>query len=194
VRSVTLVVGETSIKRNELQGIPRGGHVKVLRANNYTQKITRFISVHVLISINFWLSQKADGGNRMSEKKFKVMQKQSAKKFTVKVTESEVKPRVEAAGSNYLVALINSTDICIIMGRVNQGHWFPTPKVCRTCSSDYDTCFNQQAWAPVLNCQCNEAPFELTLVEQPDANGNAKGGTWTITPDCGHAGGVIGLQ
>jgi len=132
--------------------------------------------------------------DRKTEKEFSPMQKTTVKSFTVKVKESEVKPYVQPLASNYVVALINMTDECLIMGRVNQGHWFPIPKVCRTCSSDYDTCFNQKSWFPVLNCQCNDAPFQLTLVEQPDANGNARGGSWTISPDCDHAGGVIGLQ
>jgi len=123
----------------------------------------------------------------------KVAEKQSAKTITVKVHEADVKPYVVPFASDYLVLLINMTDYCLVMGRVNQGNWFAIPKVCRTCSSDYDTCFNQQRWAPVLNTQCNDAPFDLTLITQPDGNGNATGATWRITPDCNFAGGVIGL-
>lgn len=101
---------------------------------------------------------------------------------------------------NYTVMLINMTDLQIALGCYNfkpggNNEWFPiTPPVGRTCSSDYATCHTQQKFAPVWNCNCSDAAFELTLITQPDGNGSARGATWRIDPDCKFAGGSIGLQ
>jgi len=107
-----------------------------------------------------------------------------------KVDESEARSR-----QPYVVMLINMTDRCMALGKINNGNWFAIPTVCRTCSSgDPNWCYDNQKYSPVMTCNCSDAPFNLSLSTQPDAQGNGWGATWVITPDCKYAGGVIALQ
>jgi hypothetical protein len=99
------------------------------------------------------------------------------------------------AGQIYYVMLINLTDYCMVLGKINNGNWFSIPTVCRTCTNpDANWCFDNKKYAPVLSCSCTDAPFNLSLSTKPDAQGNGWGATWAISPDCQYAGGVIALQ
>ncbi len=130
----------------------------------------------------------------MNEEQYHFFEKQAAKNFTVQIKESEIKKPPGVAGADYLIVLINCTDLWIVLGRINnKGKWFATPRICRTCKSDPVTCFNQRAWAAVLNVRCTDASFALSLITKPDNNGNAIGGTWDIIPKSRFAGGVIAL-
>ena len=130
----------------------------------------------------------------MIREQYHLLQKQAAKNFTIQIKESQIKKPPGVAGANYLIVLINCTDLCIALGRINnRDKWFAAPRVCRTSNSDPDTCFNQKAWAPVLYVRCTDAPFVLSLATMPDDNGNASGASWDITPNCQFAGGAIAL-
>jgi hypothetical protein len=101
------------------------------------------------------------------------------------------------AGS-YAVMLINTSGICITRGRrrpvgsANWSPWFATQRICRNCDHSYEECFKNHNWTPVLTTSNNDPSFELMLIDDPDPQGNAHGGQWTISPNA-HAGGVIGL-
>src|SRR4051812_28728879 len=61
----------------------------------------------------------------------------------------------DTRGPQYAVMLINSTDNIVRMVRVNQGKWQATPLIGRTCASiDYEACYEQKAWAPLLLETC----------------------------------------
>lgn len=120
---------------------------------------------------------------------------------TFKVSANQIKEeRQPEALANYTVVLINMTDLQIALACYNfkpggNNEWFRIrPPVGRTCSSDYDTCHAQQRWGAVWNCNCADSSFELTLVTEPDSDGNATGATWRIDPNCSAAGGSIGLR
>ncbi len=108
---------------------------------------------------------------------------------------SNTEAALRATSGNYAIMLINMTDILIDRGcynyRPGQNNTFfqISPPVGRTCSADYETCHSQQRWLPVWNCQCGDAPFNLTLV-----SAEGRGATWNITPNCDAAGGSIGLS
>jgi hypothetical protein len=130
----------------------------------------------------------------MNYEQYHLLQKQGAKNLTIQIRKAEIKKTPGVAGANYLIVLINCTDLCIVLGRINnRGKWFAAPRVCRTSNSDPDICFNQRAWAPVLYVRCTDARFVLSLATMPDDNGNASGATWDITPNCQFAGGAIAL-
>ena len=104
-------------------------------------------------------------------------------------------PSNRFAEANYTVFLINGSDRIFVMGCYNydpngNNNWFPIPHTGRTCSDDCDTCHKNQQWQPIMMVDCDES-FDLTLATEPDANGNAYGARWQITPDCQYSGGSL---
>jgi hypothetical protein len=129
------------------------------------------------------------------EKSFHKLKTVKLQPMTVQEDVKNLKPADSHAGGNpYLVLLINTSDLCIVMGRINNGGWFATQTICKNCNTNYDTCYDNHQWGQVMSTGCADAPFNLTLATKPDANGNCSGATWEITPDCRYSGGVIGLQ
>jgi hypothetical protein len=106
---------------------------------------------------------------------------------------------VTPAAATYWVMLINTSGICITRARTRPvgsqqwGGFFATQRICRNCDKSYDECFKQQSWTPVMSTNCDVGAFELMIIDDPDPNGNARGAIYTISPNCGVAGGVIGL-
>jgi len=100
---------------------------------------------------------------------------------------------LQVLDDHYIVLLINMTDLVIQLGCWNynpNGHnnWFAFNAIGRTCSQDYDTCFAQQKWQPVVSINCHDATADLSLVTK-----EGRGATWRVSPNCSFAGGVIGL-
>jgi hypothetical protein len=103
-------------------------------------------------------------------------------------------PDPQAKANTYLVLLINSTDFHVRKARVNGGAWFPTQDIGRTCNSnDYNTCFDRQAWQPLMTVGCGES-IQVT-VAWPNSSGGYDGATWDpFTADCSqYSGGVLQL-
>ncbi|AWA30955.1 hypothetical protein HYN48_13195 [Flavobacterium magnum] len=69
------------------------------------------------------------------------------------------------------------------------------PTISKTCNSqDSQTCINQGAYLPILNCGCSDTSFTIQLyLVHPRGYGG-----WTnpinIVPDCGHAGEIIPMN
>ena len=93
----------------------------------------------------------------------------------------------------YVLYLINATDYCMVMGRLNNGSWFSIPRICRTCSSDLNTCLSNKNYLAAFSVECNDAPFTVQLSTAPDGSGRTVTGTWHISPSCSYAGEAIGL-
>ncbi len=98
---------------------------------------------------------------------------------------------------NYLILVSNLSDVVLKYGAINfdqnagSGQFFPIPATGKNCWSTCEDCFNNQQYEPVLNVSCKDNAFKLTLISEPDEDGNAVGATWDIAPTCDVAGGVI---
>jgi hypothetical protein len=126
---------------------------------------------------------------------------------TFQLNESEVAslqqavapPAVMTLDKTYWVMLINTSSICITRARTRPvgsstwGGFFATQRICHNCDNSYDECYKRQQWAPVMSTNCDSGAFELMIIDDPDPNGNARGGVYTINPNCRSAGGIIGL-
>src|SRR4051812_5805758 len=76
-------------------------------------------------------------------------------------------PFKQITNDSYIIFLINMSDRTFVAGCYNfnpngQNNWFPIPHTGRTCSSDCDSCHDNQQWQPIVNVNCGEA-FDLTL-------------------------------
>lgn len=95
----------------------------------------------------------------------------------------------------YAIMLINCTDYVVQRMRLNSTNendpWTPTQAIGRTCNSDPNTCYNQQAWREL----CYVTPGTTFTIQL----GYQKNGQWweaTYAPyyaDPNYAGGVIAL-
>jgi hypothetical protein len=112
---------------------------------------------------------------------------------------AEKNAKTKSKDNTYTVLLINISAICITLARTRPagtskwGAFFPTQRICHNCDHGYDQCYEDHDWAPVMSTNCGAAPFDLMIIDTPDAQGNAQGGIYTISPTCSFAGGVIGL-
>jgi hypothetical protein len=93
--------------------------------------------------------------------------------------------------ADHLILVVNTTDFQIRRARVNGGDWFATPAISRTCPyNDYDRCFNEGRYAPMLNAQCGQS-IQITI-GVVDASGKWYQTGWDpFTPDCNKKGSVI---
>lgn len=111
--------------------------------------------------------------------------------------QTEAKP----LDGDFQIMLVNLTDNCYtIAGTRRAGgsdadwKWGPMPRTCRTCSSSYKVCADNQQYSGVLSVACTAPAFDLFVAYPIDNAGNVKGALYTITPDCNHAGGIIGID
>lgn len=111
------------------------------------------------------------------------------------------KPNFQA-DSTYVIALANMSNLVIEWGCYNYDpnktfdeQFFSVGSVSRNCNSNScNTCIENGSHTAVWAVDCSEPYFELTLITQPDANGDAAGATWGIQGDCDFAGGVVCLS
>jgi hypothetical protein len=114
---------------------------------------------------------------------------------TETVTSSAAPPRAHPESDDYVIYLINMTNLVITRGCYNfnpkgKNAWFVLPTTPNNCLSDCDTCQKNQQWTPILNVSC-KFPINLTIATNPDDKGSYHYATFPLTPDCGYAGGGI---
>lgn len=106
---------------------------------------------------------------------------------------------VNILAASYLIGVINLSSKCLtiagtrrIGGSDAEWKWTPIPKTCRNCSTNYQQCFNEKRWSPIMSTDCTSAPFEL-FVGYFVGDTEVQGGIVDISPTCSTAGGVIGF-
>jgi hypothetical protein len=110
-------------------------------------------------------------------------------------------PDKSALADDYLICLVNLTDQCMTVAGMRPAgtddthwRWAPIPRTCRNCTSSYQDCANTGRYSGITSVPCNSAPFDL-FVGYPIDNNNVQGALYpSITPDCDHAGGIIGID
>jgi len=97
----------------------------------------------------------------------------------------------------FAVSVVNTTFRPLSFGRMRDrgddqwGPWFPIPKVSQNCFGSAASCIADGLWDTIFVVDADDSPFELQLISEPDENGNAYGGTWTVTPTRETAGQII---
>lgn len=97
---------------------------------------------------------------------------------------------------SFTIMLVNLSTLCIELFRINNASkWTKIPPICKTCNGpSYDACYNAGSYKGVCNVGCSEPTLTITIATMPDAQGHARGASYSITPNCGISGAVIGIQ
>lgn len=88
----------------------------------------------------------------------------------------------------FAISVLNTTFRPLSYGRMRDrgeqewGPWFPIPTVAQNCFGAPRTCFEEGQWTTIFSVDADDTPFELQLITEPDENGTAYGGNWTVTP------------
>ncbi|MBP0634894.1 hypothetical protein [Cupriavidus sp. AcVe19-6a] len=100
----------------------------------------------------------------------------------------------------YIIAVINLSSDCLTVagtrplgGNDDQWKWTAIPKTCRNCTTNYDQCYKDKRYSPIMSTDCDSAPFELFVGFMID-DSNARGALFEINPSCQFAGAVIGVD
>lgn len=105
-------------------------------------------------------------------------------------------PKKTASDTDYIIAVINMTNVVLTKQRMRVGtnawtSWFNMQPIPRTCNSgDPQKCFDERAWVPVTTIGCGGPSFELEL-----RSNKGEGAVWSgLYADCQRAGGVVILS
>jgi hypothetical protein len=98
----------------------------------------------------------------------------------------------------YVIGLVNLTQECFTILRTTGnngkwGDWSSMPRTCNNCTTNYNDCASKGKYQQILVTACNAPAFSIQIA-YPLTTGGFSGVTFEgVTPNCSHAGGVLGV-
>ena len=94
---------------------------------------------------------------------------------------------------NHIIAVVNLTDYTIRKERFSGGPWYPVTPLPRTCSTNFDQCFNEGKYLALADATCGVS-IQID-VAVTDASGQWYTSGWpAFVPDCNYRGTVIPFE